>query len=420
VNKQDALVRILLGALPAVGAAAALSFFYVAGRADTAVLLTYTVVLASLALLLAVEAYWLYYWYVRSRPRLRRIGRERDFLQRRSKFLEGRLAILEDDIEVLSAMRQVARAATAHDGLDRVLDETLKIIQELISADWVTVFVYDEKSDTLVPRAHRRGAESYLGKKIPPGIIDDTNVNEAFRFGSVIKQVESDALLAAVPALTGGVRLGVVSVSAPLAGTPDEKAQRVEVFEAALKDVAEHVAYALRSVTLQTRAYEDDLTGLGNRGLFDERLEEMVALALRKNQPLSLVLVDIDHFKNVNDTYGHQVGDRVLREVAGVLSKNLRRYDTGYRYGGEELALLLPQTELKDAVSLAERIRVKLEKKVFLSGRLKVTASFGAAALGGETLTEKTLVAAADAQMYSAKHRGRNRVEPSSLLNASA
>ncbi len=420
MNKRDWIAKTILIVVPAATFLAALSFFYIADRADAAVVLRYTVVLASLSMLLAVEALYLYYGHSRSRPRLRRIGQERDFLQRRARFLEGRLAILEEDMEVLSAMRQVARAATAHDGLDRILDETLRIIQELISADWVTVFVYDDKSDTLLPRAHRRGLESYLGKKIPPEIIDDTSVAEAFRFESVIKQVESDRLLAAVPALTGGTPLGVVSVSAPLSGTSDEKAQRVEVFEAALKDIAEHIAYALRAVTLQTRAYADDLTGLGNRGLFDERIGEMVALALRKNQPLSLILVDIDHFKNTNDTYGHQMGDRVLREVSGLLTKSLRRYDSAYRYGGEELALILPQTEIADAARLADRIRAKLEKKSFLNKKLRITASFGVASLGGTTLTEDALIAAADAQMYRAKNLGRNRVEPSSLLAAPA
>jgi len=416
VNKRDILSRLALLALPALTAATALSFFFVTDRADLKRIITYTFALASLALLLSVEAGYLYYKYSRSRPRLKRVGGERDFLRRKAKFLESRLASLEDDVEVLSAMRQVARAAAAHDELDRVLEETLKIVQDLVGAEWVTIFVHDEDSGKLVPRAHRRGARNYLGGKIPPEVVDDTHVHEAFRYESVIKEIENDRLLAAVPAISGGDKVAVIAVSARLAGTHDEKAQRVEALESALKEIAENIAYALRAVSLQTRAYEDDLTGLGNRGLFDERLSEMVALALRKNQPLSLVLVDIDRFKNVNDTYGHQTGDRVLRDVSALLEKNLRRYDTAYRYGGEELALLLPQTELADAVKLAERIRSKLEKKSFLSGKLRVTASFGAAALGNKTLSEEALVAAADAEMYRAKSRGRNRVEPASIM----
>jgi len=404
--------------VPVATAGIGFSLLYVTVTAGIPSPLQYTIALASLALLLSLEAFGLLYLYMDARPRLKQLGRERDFLQRRAKFLEGRLTLLEEDVEVLAAMRQVQRAAAAHDGLDRVLEETLRIVQELVSAEWVSVFIYDDKAHMLIPAAHRRGKANFLGKKIPPALIDDTNVNEAFEHGSVIKAVEDDRLQAAIPALTAGQKLGVVAVSAPLSGTPEEKNQRVEVFETALKDVAEHIAYALRALTLQARAYEDDLTGLGNRGLFDERLGELIALALRKNQSLSLILVDLDHFKNVNDTYGHQMGDRVLREVARLLIKNLRRYDTGYRYGGEELALLLPQTDIVGAVRLAERIRIKLERRTFAGGKFRVTGSFGVASIGGSVLTQEALIAAADAQVYKAKDLGRNRVEPTSPLAA--
>ncbi len=416
MNRREILTRIALAGVPLAAAGVAFSYFFVAATIDMERLISFTFVLATLALALSVEAGWLAWAWIADRPRLRRMGRQRDFLQRRSRFLEGRLAILEEDMEVLSAMRQVARATAAHDGLDRVLEETLKIVQELVGADWVTIFVHDPKANTLVPRAHRRGKTSFLGPKVPPEFIDDTNVRAAFHWETVMKTVEGDRLQAAIPALTGGDNLGVVAVSAPLRGTSQEKAQRVEVFENALRDIAEHIAYALRATSLQTRALVDDLTGLGNRGLFDERLGEMAALALRKNQPLSLVLIDIDHFKNVNDTCGHQMGDRVLRDVAGVLAKSLRRYDSAYRYGGEEMAILLPQTEIRDAARMAERVRARLERRSFGSRKLRVTASFGVASLCGDILNEEALIAAADAQVYKAKQSGRNRVEPASLV----
>lgn len=171
-----------------------------------------------------------------------------------------------------------------------------------------------------------------------------------------------------------------------------------------------------RLAILQVRAFEDGLTGLGSRGLFDERLDELVALSLRKNQALSLILLDIDNFKNVNDTHGHPLGDHVLRDVAAVLKQSLRRYDSAYRYGGEELAVLLPQTRLNNAVMLAERVREALEAREFSSRKIHVTASFGAATLGGETLSPMSLVALADRELYRAKALGRNRVEPASRL----
>ena len=99
--------------------------------------------------------------------------------------------------------------------------------------------------------------------------------------------------------------------------------------------------------------------------------------------------------------------------------KGLRRYDSAYRYGGEEIAILLPQTGLEDAVKLAERLRGRMEKKGFISGKLHITSSFGAAAFGGKILSGDDLIEAADRQLYRAKSEGRNRVEPAALLNAS-
>jgi len=412
------IARLTLAAVPAAAVGVAVSFFQIAPHADSSRLVIYAGILAAMILILSVEVLWLLYGYVRWRPRVVRLGRERAFLSERTKFLEGRLALLQDDVEVLSAVREMARAA-AHESVDDVLEETLSIVQDLLSAEWVTIFIRDEKQHRLVPKAHRRGSGTYMGDAIPAELIDDTNVDEAFRYETTIKTVEDERLQAAIPALSGGEKRGVIVVNAPLVGTVEEKRQRIELLESGLRDIAEHLAYALRAMSLQTRAFEDDLTALGARGLFDERIDEFVALSLRKNQPLSLVLADIDHFKNVNDSHGHQVGDHILRDVAGIIKRSLRSYDSAYRYGGEELAILLPQTELKDAVKLAERIRERLEKHRFTSLKLHNTASFGAATLGGEVLSPKSLVAAADRELYRAKALGRNRVEPASALESS-
>lgn len=418
MNRRRLLLRVVLAVVPAASIGAAVSFFHAVPNVDSEHLFWYTFILSSLVVALSVEALWLLYTYVTLTPRVKRIGRERDFLSQRTKFLEGRLVLLEDDVEVLSAMREVTRAAAAREGLEGVLDDTLTIIQDLLAAEWVTIFVHEEEGDRLVPRAHRRGDKSFHGSRIPPQHIDDTNVKEAYRYGTVIKTVEDDRLQAAIPALSGSEKLGVVAVSAALVGTFEEKSQRIEILESALTDITEHIAYALQAASLQTRAFEDDLTRLGARRLFQERMSELVALSLRKNQALSLVLVDIDHFKTVNDTCGHQAGDRVLQDVAALLCANLRRYDSAYRYGGDEMALLLPQTALPAAAMLAERIRSRLAAGEFTEKKLHITASFGVAALGGETMSEEALLAAADSELYRAKALGRNRVEPAALLGA--
>jgi diguanylate cyclase (GGDEF)-like protein len=125
-------------------------------------------------------------------------------------------------------------------------------------------------------------------------------------------------------------------------------------------------------------------------------------------------MLDIDHFKAVNDTYGHQQGDLVLREVARVLRESSREIDEPARYGGEELAVALPQTDLEGAYQFAERVRTALEALRIprldgANGDLRVTASFGAAAIPGAGEDTGSLIAAADAALYEAKRAGRNR-----------
>lgn len=154
----------------------------------------------------------------------------------------------------------------------------------------------------------------------------------------------------------------------------------------------------------------DDLLPLNRRGTFDNDLEEMVKTAKSTNEPLSLVMLDIDHFKGVNDKYGHPVGDEVLIAVAELAIKSLAHKGKAYRYGGEEFALLLPNFSVEEAVGLAERIRKDIGKTTVSSKSLKVTVSFGIASVPDHAKNSKILLEKADAALYDAKNLGRNRV----------
>ena len=163
-----------------------------------------------------------------------------------------------------------------------------------------------------------------------------------------------------------------------------------------------------------SQATTDSLTGLANRWTFDEELALEWRRAERVGDPLALILLDIDNFKTVNDTHGHQAGDEVLRKVGEVLAASVRQVDLAARYGGEEFAVIVPETDLDGAIDLAERLRIALEgEEIELQNgtRLSVTASFGAAVKGDLPAGEK-LVAAADELLYEAKRGGKNRVAP--------
>jgi diguanylate cyclase (GGDEF)-like protein len=254
---------------------------------------------------------------------------------------------------------------------------------------------------------------------------------EAARFGeldgldAVVGQVESESTAAIEPreatadgasalahplrAAAGGEVLGVVSVWRR--GGPFSDAER-ELFHYLAAQAAVSLDNVALHETVQRQAVTDELTSLYNHRRFHEGLRAEVERSRRFEQGLGLVMLDIDNFKQVNDTYGHQVGDRVLAEVARILRDNSREIDEPARYGGEELAVVLPGTDLEGAYNLAERVRTGIERLDLPldDGRvLHVTASFGAASMPESANDQSSLIAAADTALYVAKRSGKNR-----------
>ncbi|MCC6573591.1 MAG: diguanylate cyclase [Planctomycetes bacterium] len=169
----------------------------------------------------------------------------------------------------------------------------------------------------------------------------------------------------------------------------------------------------LQRITLQSR--QDKLTGLANRRVFEEQITTEFRRAVRYERDLALLMLDIDHFKKVNDTYGHQQGDRVLAAIGGLLKHSFRDLDTVCRYGGEEMCAILPETVGEAARAKAEYVRRKVEELVIPimdkpDETMKVTASIGVACLTRNTSSEEQLLREADRALYECKTGGRNRV----------
>ena len=226
--------------------------------------------------------------------------------------------------------------------------------------------------------------------------------------------VEGDSALTVplIEAESPGTVIGLATVAR--ASRPFSDAER-ELFgylarqaSVSLENVDLHELVARQAVT-------DELTGLFNHRRFQEVVDAEVGRSKRFDQGLGMLMLDLDDFKEINDTYGHQQGDLVLRAVADVLRDTSREIDEPARYGGEELAVALPQTDLDGAYNLAERVREGIEALEIprLDGRgvLKVTASLGVAALPDCAANKQELIAAADAALYEAKHGGKNRTE---------
>jgi diguanylate cyclase len=198
-------------------------------------------------------------------------------------------------------------------------------------------------------------------------------------------------------------------------GEAREVAERSQHLELQLRQKNEKLR-AMEQTLSETRreAITDSLTGLANRRHFDQSLQLMAGEAMNDGKELSLLLVDIDHFKRINDTWGHQVGDQVLQLLAATLRGQLREHDLAARYGGEEFGILLPDTRVTDATLVANRLREAFERREMVAreGRQtigRITLSVGLARYEpGEALSE--WVCRADTALYEAKQTGRNRV----------
>jgi diguanylate cyclase (GGDEF)-like protein len=179
-----------------------------------------------------------------------------------------------------------------------------------------------------------------------------------------------------------------------------------------------------KSRVIEEASQRDALTGLYNRARLDDYLAEAFSVVQRTGKPLSVIMVDVDHFKKVNDTHGHPAGDRILVAVAGCLGARLRPRDLVARYGGEEFVLILPETDGPGARVVAERTRQKVESLATDAGvaePVRVTISLGCATFGPVSFANaRALLGAADRALYAAKRGGRNRVEADGEPQAAA
>ena len=255
-------------------------------------------------------------------------------------------------------------------------------------------------------------ADSLVGRvcaeKLPLVLEDAEAVSaDGCPYGGLPRAIGSVAI---VPVLSGDQTIGALVVEGKDKGAVSQHESRNVGLLAALARGPLEVVWEIEEVS--RRARTDALTGLANRRHFDEQLRRVVAETDRFGNTCSLILADLDHFKAINDRHGHDAGDVVLRHVAQIMGDAVRTVDLCARYGGEEIAVLLPQTSQAGAIELAERLRSTLESRaaVFDGEQLRVTASFGIATYPVPVPYGDWLVSAADKALYEAKASGRNCV----------
>ncbi|MBV9485860.1 MAG: GGDEF domain-containing protein [Frankiaceae bacterium] len=225
-------------------------------------------------------------------------------------------------------------------------------------------------------------------------------------------------LVVAVPLVKGTRLIGVLEIVLKT-GADRLDAATVDVLTATAGHAATAIDAALLYALSESLSRSDPLTGLANRRQLDADLELEVERSARYHRPLTFLMLDIDHFKAVNDSFGHALGDAVLREVADVLRHHMRAGDTAYRYGGEEFAVLTRETDEAGGAAVAERLRRAIQDHYAAAdaGDIAVTISVGLASISADTESAEVLVAAADAALYEAKRAGRNCVRIGNLAD---
>lgn len=275
----------------------------------------------------------------------------------------------------------------------------------------------DDGPPRLVPRADTDGP-GLEPVGIEPIAVGDGAVGRAARYGRIEGRDQpllsaepgEDPPVTAVPMVVGAEIVGVLEVHGAEPGDLPEDERNV--LEALAIQTASAVGAAQVHETTTTLAMTDALTHLPNRRSLEADLAKELAVGVRHNRPLGFAMIDVDHFKPYNDTFGHQAGDEALQELAEVLVDTVRAGDTVYRYGGEELAVVMRETGIEGAHQHAERLREAVAHHFAGPGRRRaITISIGVAALPESAESVAGLVAAADQALYRAKQGGRNRVE---------
>jgi diguanylate cyclase (GGDEF)-like protein len=358
---------------------------------------------------------------IRGRDEFAALGQE---FNKMSSQLEAQLGELrEQRVHLERTMRRIGEASAANLDRDALLEIVARTAVEGIDADGGRATLRDDAAagrnghDDVLRTAARVGSVDGIeaamrmaeAQVLREGIPGEAHVDGATALGHPLRDVDGHERVA-----------GVLSVArAGRTFTRDERdlfgylAGQASV---SMENVGLHEAVERQAVT-------DELTGLANRRRFQDTLTSEVERSRRFGQGVGLIMLDIDNFKKVNDTYGHQQGDVVLREVAKVLRATAREIDEPARYGGEELAVVLPSTDLEGAFNFAERLRESIEDlRLELPGDggdvMQVTASFGVAAVPGSAQDDRGLVAAADSALYAAKRGGKNRTERAEIQGA--
>lgn len=325
---------------------------------------------------------------------------------------------LDEKIQEVSILYQASQMISSELQLQALLDMAMNAISEITEIERGTTWLKTE-DDSFNLMSHL-GDVSMISHKI---VLDDSKViqkvqetkepveyeaglNESLVLSDNDRKFFGNSFVV-VPILSQGEFLGMVHLCASknLERFTPRDIRLIKVF-------AVQLGAAVKNAQLYEQAITDGMTKLYLHRYFKQRLDDEIKRATRFKRKIAMIMVDIDHFKHLNDNYGHQTGDEVLKRVASILRRAVRTHDLPARYGGEEFALVLPETDMAGAVAVAERIRRSIENEIieFDGAVIRKTASFGVAVFPDCADDMDSLIKSADVALYWSKEHGRNQV----------
>jgi diguanylate cyclase (GGDEF)-like protein len=338
------------------------------------------------------------------------------------------IAELQKKVEELSVFNEIGKALTSTLDLRKVLDVIMEKISELFKPkNWSLLLIDEHTNDLYFEIAIGAGAEELNGLRLKLGegvagwvaqhgeplLISDAYSDPRFTPVADEKTRLKTQSIIAVPLKSKGKVLGVIEIINQMAG----RSFRIEDLTL-LKTMADYAAIAIENARYFRRVQEltvkDDMTDLYNSRFLQQQLDLELHRSRRYRLQFSLVFFDLDHFKLVNDKYGHLVGSQVLRETADIVREHLREVDVPTRYGGDEFVLLLPETTSVEARVVTERIRDAINAHIYAESEghnIRLTASFGIATFPEDADNKLDIVRMSDNAMYRVKETTRNGIE---------
>ncbi len=366
-------------------------------------------------------------------PAINPSSKELDFLIKKAlkekeilienKTLKSNLSTLKQELDFFE---EVSKTLTSTLDLNNILSTIMKKAKKMIKAEAWSFLLVDHETGELVcekttgKRASKKkikkirlkigeGIAGWVARELMPVVVPDVSADP--RFSSKIDSNKIKSIMC-VPIKSKGNILGVLEIVNKTTNGPFTKDDLNLILR-----IVDHAAIAIERASLYQKMEElsitDDLTKLFNTRYLDRTLEIEINRANRYDTSLSLIFMDVDHFKTINDNYGHLIGSKLLVEMGQLLIKCLRTVDIVARYGGDEFVIVLPQTPPDSASQIAERIRKSIEQNIFLKKEgysLKLTASFGVASYPESARYKEELLRLADEAMYRVKHQTRNGV----------